>query len=735
MNRYKDKILLGAPFIVLLISMAIFGFSIFTNSSGYARRYLDSDIPFVYMLNNITPANYVPAIDAGTQVWEDVPSSYWEFENGGFTSANTDVQDGINLIFFDIQGVNFDPGTNTIAYSRTWTSGSGSNYHATESDLIWNARDYPPSTTGAINQQDLQSVIAHEVGHHLGLGHSGPAGGPPGVGPLISAATMYGYSSNGDTTKRSLHYDDIAGVSAIYPVWILQGSVIDGSNGLPFPDVALISDTIFVAEVFAPIFSNNNYQRPGYYRDTLLVSADGSYEGTILVQNFNLSAVYFGYQSETTTVSFGNPGGIGQTEIQTVDFQLQPSPTAAVIGNVQDSVSGMPINSHVMVLPTSKKPGKPSGFMVDTTTSITGSFSFDVPANEEYLVRIRPEPPYPESSFLIENLPENGANVEFQLLPAGVLLVNDDPLQGYESEYITSLAANSKSYYLWRTATDGLPDTSIFNKFFDPKVVIWYTGDATDSVLSSVEQQNLVQYLELGGNLILTGQNVVEKSDSLPLLKNYGGVTFDKNLTTSVTSGVVGDPITSGMLVPTVGGAGNQVSKDAFNISQNAQPILNYGTTTLLGVAGVRNEDNQKQWKIVCFGFGLEGVNNTEGICDTLLGRILNWFGRPLGIGDQNNRFTAVPQKYELRQNYPNPFNATTLIEYNLPEASDVILEIYNLIGQRVKVMVNKKQNAGAHSIFWNGRDEFDREVASGIYLYRLRTESLESAKKMIMLK
>ncbi len=735
MNRYKDKILLSAPFIVLLISMAIFGFSIFTNSSGYARRYLDSDIPFVYMLNNITPANYVPAIDAGTQVWENVPSSYWEFENGGFTSANTDVQDGINLIFFDIQGVNFTPGTNTIAYSRTWTSGSGSNYHATESDLIWNARDYPPSTTGATNQQDLQSVIAHEVGHHLGLGHSGPAGGPPGVGPLITAATMYGYSSNGDTTKRSLHYDDIAGVSAIYPVWILQGNVTDGSTGLPLPEVGLTSDTIFASEVFAPIFSNNNYQRPGYYRDTLLVSADGSYEATILVQNLNLSAVYFGYQTETTTVSFSNPGGIGQTETQTVDFQLQPSPIATISGVVQDSVSGLPIASRVMITPTSNKPGRPSGFIADTTTSAAGNFSIDIPARESYLIQIRPEPPYPEASYFIENLPDNGTIVEFKLLPADILLVDDDPLQKYEAEFITSLEGNSKSYYLWRTATDGLPDTSIFNRFFDPKVMIWYTGDATDSVLSVTAQQNLVQYLESGGNLILTGQNIVEKSDSLPLLKNYVGVTFDKNLTTPLTSGVIGDPITSGMIVPTVGGASNQVSKDAFLVSQNAQPILNYGTTTLLGVAGIRNENNQKHWKLVCLGFGLEGVNNTEGIRDTLLERILNWFERPLGIDNQNNTFAAIPQEYELKQNYPNPFNASTLIEYNLPEASDVILEIYNLIGQRVKVMINKKQRAGAHSIFWNGRDEFDREVASGIYLYRLKTDVYQRTKKMIMIK
>ena len=95
-----------ALLLLLLIGFSsLFSFSIFTNSGGYPRKYLNANIPFIYRLNNTTPPDYVPSIDAGAQVWEDVVSSFWEFSNGGYTPANSVVYDGINLVFFDIEGV------------------------------------------------------------------------------------------------------------------------------------------------------------------------------------------------------------------------------------------------------------------------------------------------------------------------------------------------------------------------------------------------------------------------------------------------------------------------------------------------------------------------------------------------------------------------------------------------------------------------------------------------------
>lgn len=95
-----------------------------------------------------------------------------------------------------------------------------------------------------------------------------------------------------------------------------------------------------------------------------------------------------------------------------------------------------------------------------------------------------------------------------------------------------------------------------------------------------------------------------------------------------------------------------------------------------------------------------------------------------------------LPNEFSLSQNYPNPFNPTTSIKYGLPSASNVIIKIYNLLGQEVETLVNGTQGAGYHEATWNASNK-----ASGIYLYTITANSLDgkgkfqSAKKLILLK
>jgi len=85
--------------------------------------------------------------------------------------------------------------------------------------------------------------------------------------------------------------------------------------------------------------------------------------------------------------------------------------------------------------------------------------------------------------------------------------------------------------------------------------------------------------------------------------------------------------------------------------------------------------------------------------------------------------------------NYPNPFNPNTTINFYLPEPDNVVLEVFNIKGQRVKTLINDYKEAGSHSFVWNGTDQTGRIVSSGVYFYRLSTGTRSIVKKMLLMK
>ena len=93
------------------------------------------------------------------------------------------------------------------------------------------------------------------------------------------------------------------------------------------------------------------------------------------------------------------------------------------------------------------------------------------------------------------------------------------------------------------------------------------------------------------------------------------------------------------------------------------------------------------------------------------------------------------PSGYSLLQNYPNPFNPVTKLRYDLPENSHVNITIYDMLGRAVKTMVNQHQNAGHRSIIWDGTNDYDNTVSTGIYLYQIQAGAYTRTKKMVFLK
>ncbi len=95
----------------------------------------------------------------------------------------------------------------------------------------------------------------------------------------------------------------------------------------------------------------------------------------------------------------------------------------------------------------------------------------------------------------------------------------------------------------------------------------------------------------------------------------------------------------------------------------------------------------------------------------------------------------VLPDNYALNQNFPNPFNPRTSIRFALPSAAHVKLEVYNILGQRVSVLLDEWREVGHHTVVWDGRDNNGRGVASGVYFYRIEAEGFRDSKKMLLLK
>lgn len=336
---------------------------------------------------------------------------------------------------------------------------------------------------------------------------------------------------------------------------------------------------------------------------------------------------------------------------------------------------------------------------------------------------------------------------EFEKM-ADILVVDDDnyncPNWGstrkpYDSYYTDALEANDVAYDLWNIYFYGVPHDTILGKYANG-VVIWLTGDKTG--LSQEEKDAIQSYLQDAGGNILLSEQEIWPDDLLFFVYNFwvynrGDVDFS-NLW---VSGVETDSITMGMRFNLRGGtgAGNQKYPDILepNTWLGASSILTYegylGSET--GSAGIKFLG--QNYKATYLGFGFEAIDS-DSMRNRFMKNAIEWLTKPSGV-DQNDEETAIPKTYSLSQNYPNPFNSTTLIRYQLSAISGqqtaVTLKIYNILGQEVRTLVDKRQKGGSYEVVWDGKDRWGTSVSSGIYFCLLKVGDLSFSRKMLLMK
>ncbi|HKK21567.1 MAG TPA: C25 family cysteine peptidase [candidate division Zixibacteria bacterium] len=196
-----------------------------------------------------------------------------------------------------------------------------------------------------------------------------------------------------------------------------------------------------------------------------------------------------------------------------------------------------------------------------------------------------------------------------------------------------------------------------------------------------------------------------------PTLKVYTGTPKTLSLTTSVGSGNV---------LVSVNDESGPVVAAAVIVSRNGAPIFD----------GVTDGSGQINLPIDLY------EDSTYTIAAIKTGATIGFKSiQPSIVTGVNESNDQLPRDFELAQNYPNPFNPSTTIGFSLPARSKVVLEVFDVLGRRVRTLADGNYTSGRHEVVWDGETDSGSKVSSGIYFYRLQANAFSATKKMLLLK
>jgi len=297
-----------------------------------------------------------------------------------------------------------------------------------------------------------------------------------------------------------------------------------------------------------------------------------------------------------------------------------------------------------------------------------------------------------------------------------VLIVEDDDGGNGLGSYTTVLDSLDISYDVGNAST-------ALDVMLEYDYMIWFCGNDYSATLTSADQQKLTSYLDGGGKLFINGNDIGYDIHNDPFYTNYLKAFYLNDgpfSTISTAYGMSGDPI-SGDFTGGIGINTNYV--DQINPASGAEKIFYYTYSSTDYGCGVRYNGD---YQLVYLTFIYENIPNPDDR-KLLLSNIFNWFGVVTGVDSSPVQKAEV---FSLSQNYPNPFNPATHIGFGLPKSTEVRIEIFNILGQRVSVLLDTKKAAGYHVIEFNAG-----KFASGVYFYRIKAGDFIDVKKMVLMR
>jgi len=274
---------------------------------------------------------------------------------------------------------------------------------------------------------------------------------------------------------------------------------------------------------------------------------------------------------------------------------------------------------------------------------------------------------------------------------------------------------------------DVAPDSAIEMQFLNEyAVVVWFTGALNTNTVTSSDQTHLANYLDAGGKLFITGQDIGHDIGGTSFYTDYLHaifVTDDVNYYGIV--GVPGDEIGDGISLTIVGagGANNQSSPSAISKTADSDSVFKYAGT--LGPCAVKYDG---AYRMVYFSFGYEAINSLSRRIQVMQ-RILQWFGLIQGI--EENQLSPTVRKPEIIVG-PNPFAREITLRFLNTGEKEVNVNIADITGRKVW----SDSFRGTKETVWKGVDKQGKKLPAGIYFCNVTVgNTVLRPEKLIMMK
>jgi|GEM_PF-2099588 len=366
------------------------------------------------------------------------------------------------------------------------------------------------------------------------------------------------------------------------------------------------------------------------------------------------------------------------------------------------------------------------------TLTTTGNIDLGNVLPGRYSYEVHPAYPYAlRKGTLTVALDADQAVLPGTVERAAVFLV-DDERKDYERYLETALDSIALPYGIIEDTTAVLPEFHQTESDTLP-ILVWITGDEADTVLTWEEKAKLMRFLDAGGKLLLSGQNLVEDSDTSAFASRFLKVRFGGNTAEHVLKGAAGNPVMGDapfLFTNAETGAQNQTASDILLPQTGAVPFLYYSGADS-SAAGVLVEGaGGASWRVILLGFGLEAVGEPPDLSGYLslpqfLKGCLNWLnGSPtVEVAEtQRKGGFSLPEGFAV---YPNPVREGQLLRLVIPaDILDADIILYDLLGRRIwhrRVALTGGMPQSRLKVF-SVQQEF-RNLASGTYILSVRSQ------------